>query len=82
MHPVPVPFELLLPGFIFAAGGFYFVVRGALKQFAVDINGIGRKMADLKETQARAEFRNAVMLLAFCPENERKKIAEYLLEGK
>jgi hypothetical protein len=39
-------------------------------------------MADLKETQARAEFRNAVMLLAFCPENERKKIAEYLLEGK
>jgi len=80
-------------GIVFAAGGFFFVVRVALKQLTVDLNGlekrltfdlngIGRKMTELKETAARDEFRSAVMLLAFCPEKERKKIAEYLLGGK
>lgn len=57
-------------------------VRAALRQLTGDINGIGRKMADLKEREAQEEFRSAVIWLTFCPPNQREKIAEFLLEGK
>lgn len=82
MHPVPVPFELLAPGLIFAAGGFYWTVRAALRQLTVDLNGIGRKMAELKETEAADYRRITMILLTFCPPSQREKIAEFLLEGK
>ena len=74
MTPVAVPFELLLPGTIFAAGGFYVAVRSAIRQLQ---DSVGR----VQQHAAVNKYRIAIILLATCPPDQREKIANYLLQG-
>lgn len=74
MHPVAVPFELLAPGLIFAAGGFYFVVRSALRQ-------LSDTAIDTKRHAAANHYRYTVILLTICPAERRDQIASWLLQS-
>jgi hypothetical protein len=79
MHPVAVPIELLAPGLVFAAGGFYFVVRAALASLRTDVNGVGRKIGQSDERAASNHFRMSILMLTFCEPEQREKIANWLL---
>jgi hypothetical protein len=81
MHPVNVPFELLAPGLIFAAGGFYFVVRSALNSLNQGLNRVGQKLRETNAHSANAHYRYSVILLATCPAERRDQIASWLLQS-
>jgi hypothetical protein len=74
MHDISIPFEFLAPGLIFAAGGFYFAVRAALKQ-------LSRNVAESNRRTAANHYRSTVILLATCPADRRDQIASWLLQG-
>jgi len=81
MHPITVPFELLAPGLVFAAGGFYFVVRSAINQLNGGLNRIGEKLREAKEHLAAEHYRTMVIILATCPVEKREQIASWFLQA-
>jgi hypothetical protein len=74
VHPVSVPIEFLAPGLVFAAGGFYFVVRQALQSLAAE-------HAELKRRATADHYRFAVILLSTCQNEKREQIASWLLQS-
>jgi len=74
VHPVSVPLELLGPGLVFAAGGFYVAVRSALNQLTA-------KTAELERRASANHYRMTIVALAMCPENRRDQVASWLLQS-
>jgi hypothetical protein len=73
----------LLPflGLVFAAGGFYFVVRGALNQLNLSINRVGEKLHEANKRSQNNHYRMTIILLVICPEKDREQLASWLLQG-